>query len=125
MKTSSLRLKIKSCFQKTPYGQPADESFTGVVCSLARVSFRPSRFLFSDPTNSTLRTNLMLHLSYIEGQSWSISRGLCPGLSTQSDLVALGVGELEICVIFKSDEEIFPDRISVAILSLFWLERIK
>ena len=109
----------------TSLTEPVTKSWTGVVCSLVRVSSRPSRILFSGPSNSSVRASLTLRLSYDEGQSWSVSRVLFPGLSSYSDLAVVGGDESKIGVIFENGEETFADRISVAILSLSWLESTK
>jgi sialidase-1 len=105
--------------------EPVTKSWTGVVCSLVRMSSRPSRILFSGPSNSTVRANLTLHLSFDEGETWPISRVLFPGLSAYSDLTRLGTDGSKVGLIFENGEETFADRISVVVLSLSWLQSIE
>ena len=94
-----------------------------MVCSLARLSSSPSRILFVGPANSTVRATLTIRLSYDEGLTWPVSRVLDSGLSAYSDLAVLGDQGSNVAVVFENGEETFADRISVAIVSLQWLEQ--
>jgi len=102
--------------------EPVTQSWTGVVCSIARISTNPSRILFSGPANTTVRSNLTLRLSYDEAQSWPVSRVLYSGLSSYSDIAVLDEGD-NIALVFENGEETFADRISVAIVPVSWIER--
>ncbi|UJR20408.1 hypothetical protein I4U23_023539 [Adineta vaga] len=102
--------------------EPVTKSWTGVVCSIARISNTPSRILFSGPANSTVRSNFTLLLSYDEGHTWPVSRILFSGLSSYSDIAILSNGD-NIALVLENGEDTFADRISVAIVPLSWIEK--
>ncbi|CAF1244637.1 unnamed protein product [Rotaria sordida] len=104
--------------------EPVTKAWTGVVCSIERISINPSRILFSGPANATVRSNLTLRLSYDEAHSWSISRILFSGLSGYSDIAVVGDGK-NVALVFENGEETFADRISVAIVPVSWIENNK
>ena len=101
--------------------EPVTKAWTGVVCSIQRVSATPSRILFSGPANATVRANLTLQLSYDEAHSWPVSRVLYSGLSAYSDIAVLNNGD-NIALVFENGEETFADRISVATVAVSWIE---
>jgi sialidase-1 len=101
--------------------EPVTKAWTGVVCSIERVSTTPSRILFSGPANATVRSNLTLRLSYDEAQSWSVSRVLYSGLSAYSDIAVIGNGD-NVGIVFENGDKTFADRISVAVVPLSWIE---
>ena len=101
--------------------EPVTKSWTGIVCSIQRISTTPSCILFSGPANATVRSNLTLRLSYDEAHSWSVSRVLYSGLSGYSDIAVLGKGD-NIALVFENGEETFADQISVAIVPVSWIE---
>lgn len=101
--------------------EPVTKSWTGVVCSIQRVSTTPSRILFSGPANTTVRANLTLQLSYDEAHSWTVSRVLYPGFSAYSDVAVLGNGD-NIALVFENGEKTFADQISVAVVPVSWIE---
>ncbi|CAF1310455.1 unnamed protein product [Adineta ricciae] len=102
--------------------EPVTRSWTGVVCSVSRISTIPSRIVFSGPDNSTVRSNFTLRLSYDEGYTWPVSRVLFSGLSSYSDTAVLGNGD-SIAVVLENGEATFADRISIAIVPVSWIER--
>lgn len=102
--------------------EPVTKAWTGVVCSIARISIQPSRILFSGPDNATVRANLTLRLSYDEAQTWSVTRVLYSGLSAYSDIAVIKDGK-NVAVVFENGETTFADRISVAIISTEWIEQ--
>lgn len=104
--------------------EPVTKAWTGVVCSVARVSIDPSRIVFSGPANATVRANLTLKISYDEARSWSTSRVLYPGLSAYSDIAVIGNGK-EIAIVFENGDETFADRISVTMIPISWIENNK
>lgn len=101
--------------------EPVTRAWTGVVCSIERVSSTPSRILFSGPANATVRADLTLRLSYDEAHSWTVSRVLYSGLSAYSDIAVIGNGD-NVALVFENGEETFADRISVAVVSVAWIE---
>ncbi|CAF3745733.1 unnamed protein product [Adineta steineri] len=101
--------------------EPVTKSWIGVVCSIERISTTPSRILFSGPSNETIRSNLTLRLSYDEAHSWPISRILYSGLSSYSDMTVLGNGD-NIALVFENGQQTFADQISVALISVSWIE---
>ena len=101
--------------------EPVTKAWTGVVCSVQRVSETPSRILFSGPDNATVRANLTLRISYDEAHTWTVSRVLYPGLSAYSDIAVIGNGD-SVALVFENGEETFADRISVAIVPVSWIE---
>ncbi|CAF3661265.1 unnamed protein product [Rotaria sordida] len=104
--------------------EPVTKAWTGVVCSIERISINPSRILFSGPANATVRSNLTLRLSYDEAHSWSISRILFSGLSGYSDIAVVGDGK-NVALVFENGEETFADQISVAVVPVSWIENNK
>jgi hypothetical protein len=101
--------------------EPVTQAWTGVVCSIERVSTTPSRILFSGPANATVRSDLTLRLSYDEAHSWPVSRVLYPGLSAYSDIAVTGNGD-NVTLVFENGDETFADRISVANVPISWIE---
>ena len=101
--------------------EPVTKAWTGIVCSIERVSVIPSRILFSGPANATVRSDLTLRLSYDEAHTWNVSRVLYAGLSGYSDIAALGNGD-NVALVFENGEETFADQISVAIIPVSWIE---
>lgn len=101
--------------------EPVTKAWTGVVCSIQRVSTGPSRILFSGPANRTVRATLTLHLSYDEAYTWPVSRVLYPGLSAYSDIAVIGNGD-NVALVFENGDQTFADRISVALVPVSWIE---
>ncbi len=104
--------------------EPVTKAWTGVVCSIERVSNTPSRILFSGPANTTVRADLTLRLSYDEAHSWTVSRVLYSGLSAYSDIAVIGNGD-NVALVFENGEQTFADRISVAVVPVAWIENKK
>lgn len=100
--------------------EPVTRTWTGVVCSIERLSIMPSIIVFSGPANATVRSDLTLRFSYDEAQTWPISRTLYSGLSAYSDIAVIDNGN-NIAVIFENGEETFADQISVAIVPFLWI----
>ena len=101
--------------------EPVTKAWTGVVCSVERVSTTPSRILFSGPANATVRSDLTLRISYDEAHTWPVSRVLYSGLSAYSDIAVVGNGD-SVALVFENGEVTFADQISVAIVSVSWIE---
>jgi sialidase-1 len=75
-----------------------------------------SRIAYAGPNSTTGRVDGTVHLSYDEGQTWSVSKLLKPGFYAYSVLASLGNGDLG--VLFESANY---DRITFARVPVAWL----
>ena len=75
-----------------------------------------SRLAYAGPNSTTGRVDGTVHLSYDEGQTWSVSKLLKPGFYAYSVLTSLGNGDLG--VLFESANY---DRITFARVPVAWL----
>lgn len=99
-----------------------DAALVEPVCqaSLLRLSWEPSRLLFSNPANEKSRTRMTMRLSLDEGKSWPASKELHAGPSAYSCLVALPDGA--IGCLFECGEKSPYERIVFRKLTLAELE---
>ncbi len=76
-----------------------DTALVEPICqgSLLTYSYSGSergRLLFSNPADENIRQNMMLRMSYDEGQTWPVSKVLHPGPSAYSDIVRMATGDI-------------------------------
>jgi BNR repeat-like domain/Concanavalin A-like lectin/glucanases superfamily len=80
--------------------------------------FDKSRLLFSIASHPTQRRNLMVFVSYDEGETWGTKRVICPGPSAYSALTSLDDGTIGL---FYENGEYENYQLNFARFSLDWL----
>ena len=76
------------------------------------------RMLFASPAG-TVRENMTIRLSYDEGETWTVSKVLFPGLAGYSDLAVLPDGT--ICCLYERGVSNYRESIRLAHFNIEWI----